>query len=329
MTATPLLSTPGRRSGAPDGRPALLLALALAALLLALAGCGSEETSTLAPAPTNRFAGYDVGTDTTLELVTWNLHNFASDAGDREVTLAAEAIAGMGADVVALQEIAQGLRFDQLLERLPDWSGYRATSDSYQNLAYVWLDSTVTVRGVRELYPEQWRAFPRQPLVLEITWQGHDLVLVNNHLKCCGDGELDTADPDDEETRRLDAVTLLEQWVRAEHPAAPVVILGDLNDLVDDDPAHNVFQPWLDAPEAYRFADQAVAAGPRDGWSWGPGRSHLDHLLVTDELFGALTAPGASCTTLRLDRALESGAFTEDLSDHAPVVLVLPGSSLP
>ncbi len=308
--------------------PALTLAGALTLLAL-LVGCGSEETTNLAPADSNRFAAHAVGTDTTLELVTWNLRNFASDAGSDEVALVAEAIAGLGADVVALQEIAQGVRFDQLLERLPDWSGYQARSDNFQNLAYVWLDSTVTVRGVRELFPAEWRAFPRQPLVLEITWQEHDLVLVNNHLKCCGNGVLDADDESDEETRRLAAVTLMTGWVDAEQPEAAVVILGDLNDLITDDPANNVFTPWLDRPGDFRFADQAVATGPAAGWSWGPGRSHLDHLLVTDELFGALTAPGASCRTLRLDRDLAGGDFTSKMSDHAPVVLVLPGSALP
>ena len=306
----------------------LLLTLHLALLALA-AGCGSEQTTTLAPADSNRFAAHAVGTDTTLELVTWNLRNFASDAGSDEVALVAEAIAGLGADVVALQEIAQGVRFDQLLERLPDWSGYQARSDNFQNLAYVWLDSTVTVRGVRELFPAEWRAFPRQPLVLEITWRAHDLVLVNNHLKCCGNGVLDDGDEDDEETRRLAAVTLMTGWVDAEQADAAVVILGDLNDLITDDAANNVFAPWLDRPDDFRFADQAVASGPAAGWSWGPGRSHLDHLLVTDELFGALTASGASCRTLRLDRDLDGGDFTSKMSDHAPVVLVLPGSALP
>jgi len=324
VTLADLLRHPGRAGRSPSPH----LALLLGALLALLAGCGSEETTTLAPADENRFAAYGVGSDTTLELVTWNLRNFASDAGSDEVALVAEAIRGLGADVVALQEIAQPVRFTQLLAALPDHAGYQATSDRYQNLAYVWLDSTVTVRGVRELFPGEGRAFPRQPLVLEITWQGRDLVLVNNHLKCCGDGVLDRDDPDDEETRRLDAVIALEQWIATEQADAAVVVLGDLNDLLTDPDEHNVFAPWLEAPQSYVFADLAAAAGPASGWSWGPGRSHLDHVLITDELFAAALAPGALCRTLRLDQALE-GEFTTQMSDHAPVVLVMPGSALP
>jgi endonuclease/exonuclease/phosphatase family metal-dependent hydrolase len=323
-----------RTSRNPSLHPRRLVLVALAILVplslpLLFGGCGDAETTMLAPPDANRFSAFAVGSDTTLELVTWNLRNFATDAGGDEVALAAEAILGLGADVVALQEIAQAVRFDQLLEALPGYRGYQARTDNFQNLAYVWLDSTVTVDAVFELFPGEWRPFPRQPLVLEITWRGREFVLVNNHLKCCGNGQLDLADPDDEETRRLDAVTMLEQWMAAERADAAVVVLGDLNDWLTDPEAHNVFQPWLAQPEAYRFTDLAVAAGPADGWSWGPGRGHLDHILVTDELFAAAEAPGADCRTLRLDRALDGGTFTGDLSDHAPVVLVLPESALP
>jgi endonuclease/exonuclease/phosphatase family metal-dependent hydrolase len=307
-----------------------LLLLACLPLTI-LVACGSSETTVIEPVPDNPFLPYTVGTDTTFEAVTWNLHNFAQDAGNEEVALAAQAIAGLGADLVALQEIAQQPRFTQLLEQLPDWSGYMATSDSYQNLAYVWLDSTVSVQRVHEWLPEvddAWRAFPRSPLVLELTWRGHELVVIDNHFKCCGNGVLDPDDSDDEENRRLRASTYLEEYIADEYPDQAVIMLGDLNDLLTDPPLHNVFRPFYDRPASYRFADQALAEGPASGWSWGPGQSHLDHILVTDELFPALVAPGADCRTPRIDQVLD-GAYTRLLSDHLPVVLILPDSALP
>ena len=79
---------------------------------------------------------------------------------------------------------------------------------------------------------------------------------------------------------------------------------------------------------ACQVADQALAEGPASGWSWGPGQSHLDHILVTDELFPALVAPGADCRTPRIDQVLD-GTYTRLLSDHLPVVVILPGSALP
>ena len=94
-----------------------LLAVALLAILLA--GCGTSEKRTVAPEPENPFEAFRVGGDATLEIVTWNLHNFAEDAGAAEVALVAQAIEALGADVVALQEIAQAARFDALLDSLP------------------------------------------------------------------------------------------------------------------------------------------------------------------------------------------------------------------
>ncbi len=307
--------------------PILLLGISLFGLLLVTA-CGDSETRPVIPVD-NPFETYAIGTDETFEAVTWNLHNFAEDAGTDEVMLAAQVIAGLGADVVAVQEIAQESRFDQLVDALPDWSGYQATSDRYQNLGYIWLDSTVTMHAVSEIMEDQWLAFPRAPLVLELTWRGHDLVLIDNHFKCCGDGTLNVDDEDDEENRRWTACRLLEGWIAAEHPDDAVILLGDLNDyLVEDIAANNVFVPFLEAPSLYRFADMEQAEGSSINWSWGPGRGHLDHILVTDELFPALDADGGRCVTLRIDNAMD-GAYTTKLSDHAPVAVILPEAALP
>ncbi len=308
--------------------PVRNLLIPLLVVCSALASCGSSDTVPLQPVDDNPFRVHAIGGDASLEVVTWNLHNFPNDSGSDEIALVAQAIAGMGADVVALQEIANSNRFPELMEQLPDWSSYQAVSDNYQNLAYVWLDSTVSVTRVSELFTNDYRPLPRSPLVLEITWQGHDVVLINNHLKCCGDGVLDRDDTDDEENRRWVACQMMEEWIATEHPDDAVILLGDLNDHLTDSAQHNVFAPFLDRPESYRFADMAVATGPPAGWSWGPAQSHLDHLLVTDELFAALTADGAACYTLRIDNVMD-GQFRNLVSDHLPVGLVLPGAALP
>ena len=298
-------------------------------LVLAIAGCGGSETVPLAPQDGNPFAEYTVGVAGSFEVVTWNLHFFAEDAHNEEVALVAQAILAMDADLVAVQEIAQPTRFNQLLGQLPGWSGYLAGPDGFE-IGYVWCDSTVTVNAVRSIYTDQWRAFHRPPLVLELTWQDHDLVVINNHLMCCGDGILDRDDPDDRENRRWQACLLLEEWIATEHPDESVLLVGDLNDSIIDEDPHNVFEPFLMQPQLYRFADLAVALGPPSGWSWrgSSSNSHLDHILVTDELFGALAADGTKCYTVRLDRALD-GEYDDKMSDHLPVALVVPGSALP
>lgn len=310
-------------------RRALLACLAIAAIC-ALHGCSGEETTPLRPPADNPFVAFKSGSDTTLAVVTWNVRNFATDAGAEEVALAAQVVAGIAADIVALQEIAQWPRFDELNAALPAYSGFQSRTNQYQNLGYLWLDETVTVATVYEIFidSQYWRPFPRRPLVAEVTWRDRDLVLINNHLKCCGDGVLDRDDPDDEENRRLVANQLLEQWIDTVMTGRAVILLGDLNDLLTDAPAHNVFEPFHLRPDRYRFADQAVAEGPASGWSWGPARSHLDHILVNGAFFAALDAPAAVCRTLRIDQAMDSGEYRRLLSDHAPVVLVVPGRLL-
>lgn len=309
--------------------------LALLVILAALvAGCSSPETTPLRPEPDNPFAEYAVGTNGTFEVVTWNLRNFATNAHEVEVAMTAQAVAAIAADLFAVQEIAQWPRFDELVAALPTYSGFQSRSNSFQNLGYLWREGSVSVQGIYEIFGSSLysRPFPRRPLVAEVTWRGRELVVVNNHLKCCGNGLLDPEDPWDEETRRLEACQILEQWIDTEHPEKAVILLGDLNDLLTDPPAHNVFEPFYLRPDRYRFADQAIAAGPSSGWSWlnssSNPSSHLDHILVTSQLFAALEAPEAYSVTLRLHLALEGGEYRLKMTDHLPVVLVLPESAM-
>ena len=302
-------------------------AAAPAAMLLVVAawlgGCGDPVSTRPLPSPANPFAADSAGTDSTFDVATWNLHDFATSAGDTTVALVAQAILALKLDVVALQEVAEAQRFRDLLARLPGWTGTQATSNAYQNLAFVWRTATVTPgpEGIREILTGDARAFPRPPLAFDLVWRGHALLLVDNHLKCCGDGGLDVADAWDEETRRRDACVQLAGWLATSGAGRAAIVLGDLNDLLTDAAPNNVFTAFLDHPEAYRFADMAVATGPAAGWSWGPGQSHLDHLLVTAPLFAATSAPGSLCHTIRLDRSFP--AYRSQVSDHAPVVLRL------
>ena len=62
-------------------------------------------------------------------------------------------------------------------------------------------------------------------------------------------------------------------------------MLGDLNDDLADDQQDNVFITFIDSPEAYRFTDMEIAEGPEYNWSYPTWPSHLDHILITNELF--------------------------------------------
>ena len=100
----------------------LLLLAALAALLTVAFGCGQTTTTPPGgddpdPDPVVLFGDLEFGDDATLDVVTWNLHNYPSN-GQTSVRYVAAAVRAMDADVVAFQEIAEGPYFDSLLDSL-------------------------------------------------------------------------------------------------------------------------------------------------------------------------------------------------------------------
>lgn len=320
-------------------RRLIRILICAAALAVAAGGCGTSETSRVVdPTPADTlFSELSFGTPGDFDLVTWNIENFTNeqDADPAErIRHVIDAVRALDADVVALQEITSNLSFQRVLEGLPGWDGFRA--DQYwgsQQLAYLWDTATVTVvASPYHIYGGDSNSFPRRPLVLECEFGGRSLILVDNHLKCCGDGHI-AADPDfdgdgdvdDEETRRLNACILLERWIREEHPDDAVILMGDLNDRLTDPRADNVFNVFLDAPGDYVFADMALALGPSSGWSYGYG-SHIDHILLTDELFADFARSGTEVITFPMDQYLATGwsGYETNLSDHLPVGLKLP-----
>ena len=162
-------------------------------------------------------------------------------------------------------------------------------------------------------------------MVFELMFMNTKYTVINNHLKCCGDGYMDTDDPWDEETRRRDAMVLLEEFIRLDVHDENVILLGDLNDDLADPPANNVFDVFIDNEENYLFVDMEIAKGSIYSWSYPSWPSHLDHILITDVLFDAFSEYGSDVQTLRLDDFFEGGfdQYDANVSDHRPVVLKL------
>lgn len=304
------------------GMTILLLGLLLAFLAF-MNGCGQSEDVAAPPAKDdNTFDGAGVGRDETLEVVTWNLENFAK-SGTVTVGYVVEAVEAMDADVVALQEIRSSTWFDQLVEGLDGWKGHRATSDNYMNLGYLYReDEALEVGSFYEIL--RWdEAFPRIPLVFQGRFAGEDFIIVNNHFKCCGDGYIDEDDWWDEEYRRQRACVALEGHIAANWSEERVFVIGDFNDSLTDAPSRNVFQVFLDKPDTYRFVDMGVAEGPGTGWSFPGYPSHLDHILINDPVFSAADGADALVQVVPLHTYFPRGLSEYDayISDHLPVVL--------
>ncbi len=268
------------------------------------------------------------GTDSTLDVLTWNIERFPKN-GTATIDSVARVIEALDADLIGIQEVRDTAICRQMVRSIP---GYKVHMDIGWSggLAWVYKTSTVQIQSVYNiLNTSPYRnALPRSPLVVEFQFAGADWVAINNHYKCCGDGQLDPNDPGDEENRRMEANNLLKQYLLLNHSSDRLIVLGDLNDNLMDPFQHNVFRMFIADSSRYRFADHALAQGPNYHWSYPTWPSHLDHILISDELFSFFSDPSASALTVRVDDFLPNGwaDYDQFLSDHRPVGLKIPFS---
>jgi len=263
------------------------------------------------------------GTDSTFEMMTWNIEWFPKN-GQTTVDYVSEIIQDLNVDLIAMQELDDTLAFEQMMIDLDQYEGYYKSS-WFAGLAYIYNPEVIEIDTIYEIYTTEpyWRPFPRSPMVMVFSFMEENYVVINNHFKCCGDGILDSTDPWDEETRRLEASNLLKDYIDEFFPNERVILTGDLNDDIADDPNNNVFTGFIDDPVNYLFVDMDIAEGSDYNWSYPSWPSHLDHILITNELFDDFSNFGSDIQTLRLDDFFDGG-FTEydaNVSDHRPVAL--------
>lgn len=274
------------------------------------------------------FDDLEFGTSNSFEVVTWNIENYENSSATRNQYIQ-EAIEAMNADVVCLQEIYDTAGFRSVVDGMDDYEVL--IHDGYHSgLAYVYNNTTVEVQSFYKIYDEYeyWNTFPRAPVVFELSMNGVDYVVINNHYKCCGDGTLDMGNHDDEEMRRYNANELLKDYIDTHFSSANVLLVGDLNDVLTDSQSNNVFQHFIDDEINYQFADMDVATGPSSGWSYPSWPSHLDHILITDELFDTFDHDLSVCEAIHLDSYFDGGwnEYERSLSDHRPVGILLEQS---
>lgn len=261
------------------------------------------------------------GTDSTLEIVTWNIEWFPKN-GMTTVDSVRQIIEALDADIIACQEIGDTNVWKQMVASMPDYETFFQTN-YYAGLAYLYKPSAVQILDYYEIYKTSpyWNNFPRAPKVLEVRVQNHDFIIINNHLKCCGDGNLSYGVTNDEENRRYEAMNLLRTYIDNNFPTKNVLVVGDLNDELTDDETHNVFQTVMGDIFNYKFVDMDIAEGFPFSWSYPSWPSHLDHILITNELFDEFESSSAVVETIRIEDFLQGGFsyYDSNISDHRPV----------
>ena len=265
------------------------------------------------------------GTETTLEIMSWNIERFPKN-GQTTVNYVKEIIEALDVDILAIQEVDDVNYFEQLIDSLSAYDGY-LESVWFAGLAYIYKPDIIQINSIYEIFTasEYWNYFPRSPMVMDLNYMNERIIIINNHFKCCGDEVLDINSTDDEETRRYFASALLKEYIDANFSDQNVIVLGDLNDKLSDDRENNVFQMILDDADNYLFADLEIANGNNSEWSYPTWPSHLDHILITNELFDAFENLNSNIQTIKIDAYLPGGwaEYDENISDHRPVALKL------
>ena len=255
-----------------------------------------------------------VGSETTLEIATWNIRNFPERA--ETARLVADVISSLDLDVIIVEEIASDAAWKELLDRLRGHGGvlstHRYSPNEYQKIGIIYRESLVTVGTPELLFPTDSYNFPRPPFSIPITVDANTIELVGVHLKA---GRA----PEDADRRRAAAIAL-DAHLRAQVDGGgepEVVILGDYNERVVDAADREVLAPLLTAPDRYTVRTEAPAQGGAVSYL-GFGGSFIDHITTTAALDARWTA--ATIQLPRVEVAVPS--YSSLVSDHLPIVLV-------
>jgi len=266
----------------------------------------------------NSISQIPFGTEASLDVITWNIENFPKNSVTNEyVSDLINAFDNI--NIIALQEISDQDAFTNLVDLLGNdiWVGYRDSNSNYQELSY--LINTTNVEVIEQPYTiledqEYYFAY-RAPYVIKILFNNIEYIIIDVHLKCCGDGELILTESD-EEYRRLQSNYYLKQFIDSHFSNENIIILGDFNDELNDPDQDNVFLDFINDPNYY-FADIDIANGPSEDWSYPGWPSHLDHILI----YNQYSEFNFNIQTLRLDDYLIGGwgKYKNYISDHRPV----------
>ena len=268
---------------------------------------------------------FKVGSENTLDIMTWNIENFPKQDNET-VDYVDSLITSSNIDIIALQEISSDGYFTQLINELNDpesqnnWVGYRSGTGSWGELAYIINTSTIDI--IQSPYTilnsfSHYFAY-REPYILEITFSNEQFFIINNHFKCCGNGIIQN-DYWDEEYRRQQASLYLQDYINTNLADENVIVLGDLNDELTDPEGNNVFWNFISNPNEYMFVDMDIAEGSPEYWSYPTWPSHIDHILITNELFDNVV----SVNTVLYDTVLTEGwnEYEYYISDHRPLYI--------
>ncbi len=269
------------------------------------------------------------GTPQTFEAATWNIEFFGSPSlgpsdDARQLANVRAVIEAADIDLWALQEIANTTTFNTLLTELgAAYGGLIAPTSAAQGLglAFVYKKSVIQPRAIREVLTTfNFEFAGRPPYQLEANVVLPDTTVVvtfiNLHMKASSD--LDSYN------RRVDASSRLKTHIDFSLLSnRPVLIIGDLNDLLDGSIRSGNDSPYDNFVLDTQNYDTPTLALQLDGRNTFCGSSAtctsgsaIDHIIITDEVAPWYVTASAD-HYIELTQQISSYVFTT--SDHLPV----------
>jgi|GEM_PF-2583642 len=244
-----------------------------------------------------------------LSAMSWNVEHFPLTEQTEDAVV--EVLLQTTPTLVGLQEIEDVDAFERVLERLPGYEGVLGEEGPFTRVAALWRTDVVALDAVQHHFVEDWYAFPRPMLALEVTPHGavepHPLTFAVVHLKALG-GQSNAA-------RRRNAVGKLRDWIDGlrEQGRSDVLIVGDWNDELLDPSGDNVFDELTEPSAGTRFLTEPLEHN--GALTYVPWARMLDHVLMTEEL----SLEHEATEVLALDETWRDD-YVDVVSDHRPVL---------
>ncbi len=235
-----------------------------------------------------------------LNVVTWNIEFLSS--GNTDLNKVKSIVESLDADIIAVQEINSISSFNDLANSLSEWQGYSIDIGGSLDLGF--LVKTDAFLEIGNIYVAV-DTSPRETIGINVKHaSGIEVTLLNVHLKALG-GSSNVA-------QREAAAIAIKSHIDSNLSSEAVIVLGDFNDDITE--SDTPFENFINDSNNYSFADIGIALGSTANFSYPSWPSHIDHILITDELFNKV----GLVQTIKPESCVSN--YDDDVSDHRPVL---------
>lgn len=110
------------------------------------------------------------GTDSTLDIMTWNIEFFPK-AGQSTIDSVSKIIQALEMDVIAVQEIEDTNAFRTMMLGIPGYDGF-SRLNYYIGMGFIYKTSSIQINALYEIFTAQqyWNYFPRAPIIMDMNY---------------------------------------------------------------------------------------------------------------------------------------------------------------